>query len=157
MREQACGACGGSLGQAHDHPCEARGLDRRELLKRGGLAAAALLLAACGVPGSDGTGPGLGSPVTVKLSDYPALANSGGVALVANNTVAVENNAGSYIALSMVCPHRGGQILLAGSGFQCTVHGATFDKTGSWIGGQPTSNMYRINVTNNGDGTLTVG
>ena len=82
MREQACGACGGSLGQAHDHPCEARGLDRRELLKRGGLAAAALLLAACGVPGSDGTGPGLGSPVTVKLSDYPALANSGGVALV---------------------------------------------------------------------------
>ncbi len=157
MSEQACGTCGGNCGEAHDHQELARGLDRRELLKRGGLAAAALLLAACGVPGSDTTGPGLGSPVTVKLSDYPSLANSGGVAMVAGNTVAVENNNGSYIALSMVCPHRGGQILPAGSGFQCTVHGATFDITGGWIGGQPTSNMFRLNVTNNGDGTLTVG
>jgi Rieske Fe-S protein len=163
MCEHVCGGtCGdaalearGSVGSEMGGDAVA-GLDRRELLKRGGLAAAALLLAACGVGTSDAiTGPPSGGTVTVKLSDYPALASSGGVALVSG--VAVENNNGSYIALSLRCPHQGGQILQSGSGFRCTVHGATFDHTGNWIGGQPTTNMYRVRVTDNGNGTLTLG
>ncbi len=158
MCEQACGACAGEGGQVHEGVIEetrgVRRIDRREMLKRGGLAAAALLLAACAVPGTDTTGVS-GGPFTLKLSDYPQLANSGGVVLV--NNVAVENTGGSYLGLSLVCPHRGGQILQSSNYFQCTVHGATFDLQGNWIGGQPTTNMYHVSVTNNGDGTLTVG
>lgn len=158
-----CGTCGdaareagGSVGNELGGDAAAGYLDRRELLKRGGLAAAALLLAACGVGTSDAiTGLPSGGKVTVKLSDYPQLASSGGVALVSG--AAVENNNGSYLALSLRCPHQGGQIAQLGSGFQCRVHGATFDHTGSWIGGQPTSSMVRLNVTDNGDGTLTLG
>ena len=127
-------------------------MDRRELLRRGGLAAALLLLASCGVATDALTGP---SGVTVKLSDFPQLASSGGVAMVSSQ-VAVENNGGTYIALSRVCPHQGGQIQATANGFQCPIHGATFNKTGGWIGGQPTSSMQRLTVTANADGTLTI-
>ncbi len=138
---------------------QARGLDRRELLKKGGLAAAAaMLLAACGSMGSDLTGPSLGGSFTVKVSDYPALANAGGVAAVQSPgglPIYVENTGSGYIALSRVCPHQGGLIYSYSTGFQCSVHGATFDKSGNWIGGQPTGNMGRYNVSNS-NGTLTI-
>lgn len=173
MCEHACGTCGDTAAEARGSVGEgatgagnvvgsgigsslAAAIDRRELLKRGGLAAAALLLAACGVGTGDAiTGLPSGGSVSVDLSQYPQLANSGGVALVSG--VAIENNNGSYIALSLRCPHQGGQIVQSGSGFRCLVHGATFNASGNWIGGQPTTNMYRLNVTNNGNGTLTVG
>ena len=163
MCEHVCsGTCGdaarearGSVGDESGGDAAAGFLDRRELLKRGGLAAAALLLAACGVGTSDAiTGLPSGGSLTVKLTDYPQLANSGGVALVSG--VAVENNSGSYLALSLRCPHQGGQIRQAGSGFQCPVHGATFDHSGNWIGGQPTTSMHHLNVKDNADGTLTI-
>jgi cytochrome b6-f complex iron-sulfur subunit len=150
-----CGNC------AHQHaPGEHAGadtpllgaMDRRELLRRGGLAAALLLLASCGAATDSLTGP---SGVTIKLSDFPALASNGGVAMVSSQ-VAVENNGGTYIALSRVCPHQGGQIQQVSFGFQCPIHGASFDKTGRWIGGQPTSSMQRLTVTANADGTLTI-
>lgn len=157
MCEHACGACAGDAGQVHEdangETRGARGIDRRELLKRSGLAAAALLLAACGLPGTDATGAN-GGPVTIKLSDYPQLA-SGGVAQL--DSYFVENSGGTYFALSRSCPHRGGYIGDLGNEFQCPVHGATFDLNGNWIGGQPTSSMFRVSVKNNGDGTLTVG
>lgn len=145
--ESGFGALAGLAGQA---------IDRRELLKRGGLAAAALLLAACAGASDSLSGLGSGGTLTVKLSDYPALANANGVALV-NANVAVANVGGSYVALSRVCPHQGGQITTGGSGFFCPVHGATFNSSGTWIGGQRTSNMRRLSVTTNADGTLTIG
>ncbi len=139
---------------------QARGLDRRELLKRGGLAAAAaMFFAACGSVGSDITGPSLGGSFTVKVASYPALASAGGVATVQSPgglTLYVENTGSGYIALSSVCPHMGGPIQYYGSEFQCPVHGATFNKTGTWIGGQPTGNMTRFNVSSDGNGTLTI-
>jgi len=141
---------------------QARGLDRRELLKKGGLAAAAaMLLSACGAVGaSDITGPSLGGSFTVKVSDYPSLASSGGVAAVQSPggvPIYVENTGSGYIALSRICPHQGGQINAFSNGFQCQVHGATFNKSGNWIGGQPTGNMGRYNVSADANGNLTIG
>ncbi len=140
---------------------QARGLDRRELLKKGGrAAAAAMLLSACGgALGSDITGPGLGGSFTVKISDNPALASAGGVAAVVSPggiPIYVENTGSGYIALSRICPHQGGQINAFSNSFQCQVHGATFDRNGTWIGGQPTGNMAKFTVTDSGNGTLTI-
>jgi len=150
-----------ALERAEAALAQARGLDRRELLKKGGLAAAAaMLLSACG--GSlvnDVTGPGLGQSFTLKLSDYPALASAGGVVAVSSPgglPLFVENTGTGYLALSRVCPHQGGLIGAFSSGFQCPVHGATFNKNGNWIGGQPTSNMGRFNVAADGSGNLTI-
>ncbi|HEX9109254.1 MAG TPA: Rieske 2Fe-2S domain-containing protein [Longimicrobiales bacterium] len=157
-----CQSCAGpSREEMHEALAGAVGMDRRELLKKGGLAAAALLLAACGgAGGSDLTGPSLGGSFTVKVSAYPALANAGGVAQVTSPgglPVYVENTGSGYIALSAVCPHQGGFIQAFSNGFQCQVHGATFNKQGSWIGGQPTSNMRSFSVKSDASGDLTIG
>lgn len=119
-------------------------LGRREFLARSALfAAAAAALAACGAV--DSTSPGLGSQVTVKVSDYPALANVGGIALVNANgerLAVVRTGASTYVALSRVCPHQGGIVNPGGSGFVCPEHGATFSATGQWTGGQHTTNLH---------------
>ncbi len=151
-----------TLARAESALEQARGLDRRELLMTGGLAAAAaLLLSACGLGAntSDITGPGLGGSFTLKVSDYPALASAGGVVAVVSPgglPLYVENTGGGYLALSRVCPHMGGQINAYSNEFQCQVHGATFDKNGNWIGGQPTGNMTKFTVTADANGTLTI-
>ena len=96
-------------------------------------------------------GPGVSGPpdsvsLTLKVSDYPALANVNGVAFVTENggtgLAVVRTGSASFLALSRICPHQGGQIDQGGPAkFQCTRHGAEFDVDGNWVGGQPTSNM----------------
>ena len=48
----------------------------------------------------------------------------------------------SFVALSRVCPHQGSIVNVNGSGFLCPGHGATFTATGTWTGGQRTSNLH---------------
>ena len=49
----------------------------------------------------------------------------------------------TFLAMSRVCPHQGGIVQQFGANFLCPVHGATFDKTGTWIGGQRTSSLHQ--------------
>jgi cytochrome b6-f complex iron-sulfur subunit len=119
-------------------------LGRREFLQRSALfAAAAAALAACAP--SDSTAPSLNGTVQVKVSDYPSLANVGGIAtLTANGApiAVVRTGASSFIALSRVCPHQGFTVNSTGNGFFCPGHGAQFSSTGQWEGGQRTSNLH---------------
>ena len=134
-------------------------LDRRTFLTRAMLGAAVLALAACGV--SDGTTAPFSGSAAINISDYPALANVGGVALATLNgapLALVRDSATSVLALSRVCPHQGGAINTSSGGFTCTRHGARFSLTGQWAGGQPTSNMRSYPTTfDPGTGALTVG
>ena len=134
-------------------------LARRTFLTRTMLGAAALALAACGV--SDGTTAPFSGTASVNINDYPALANVGGVALVTLNgslLALVRNSTTSVLALSRVCPHQGGTINTGGAGFICTRHGAQFNLTGQWVGGQPTSNMRSYATTfDPGTGALLIG
>jgi Rieske Fe-S protein len=134
-------------------------LDRRTFLTRTMLGAAVLALAACGV--GDGTTAPFSGTASVNINDYPALANVGGVALVTLNgslLALVRDSASSVLALSRVCPHQGGTINTSSGGFTCTRHGARFDLTGQWVGGQPTSNMRSYATTfDPGTGALTIG
>ncbi len=127
--------------------------DRRAFLTQGALAAALLALAACAIDTS--TGLSLGTPPTsigssIKVSDYPALASTNGIALVNLNgalVAIVRTGETSFVALSRICPHQGGTINTAGSGFMCTRHGARFSLTGAWQGGQRTTNMRSYATT----------
>jgi cytochrome b6-f complex iron-sulfur subunit len=140
-------------------PGESGGLDRRAFLTRAMLGAAVLALAACGA-GAGTTAPFTGT-ASLNINDYPALANVGGVALVTLNgspVALVRNSETSVLALSRVCPHQGGTINTGGGGFICTRHGAQFNLTGQWVGGQPTSNMRSYATTfDAGTGALTIG
>ncbi|HET6762724.1 MAG TPA: Rieske (2Fe-2S) protein [Longimicrobiaceae bacterium] len=137
--DETCAGCGG--------------MGRRQFIAAGTMAAAALLLAACS---GDATGAQPSLPLTVKVSDYPALASVGGVALV-SNSVAVVRTAGGYLALSRVCPHQGATVNASGGGFTCPRHGARFDASGTWVGGERTSSMRQLNTQYDAAaGTLTV-
>jgi Rieske Fe-S protein len=136
-------------------------LDRRGFLEQSvRLAAMALLAgsAACSVNDSL-TGPSLGSDVTVNLADYPALAQTGGVARISGVSppVAVANLGDSYMALSLVCTHQGGIVQWDGNEFVCPIHGARFADDGHWTGGTRTSALrsYPVDVDAT-TGTLTI-
>jgi Rieske Fe-S protein len=135
-------------------------MGRRAFLERTLMAMGAAGLAACAA--SLPTTPSI-TRFTIRVSDYPALATVGGIALISggnrNAPIAVTRTGdASYVALSLVCPHRGVTVSLSGSGFYCSGHGATFAGSGSWTGGQPTSGLSRYALSYDpGTGTIDIG
>ena len=70
----------------------------------------------------------------------------------------VRDSTTSVLALLRVCPHQGGTINTSSGGFTCPRHGARFNLTGQWVGGQPTSNMRSYATTfDPGTGALAIG
>jgi cytochrome b6-f complex iron-sulfur subunit len=123
-------------------------IGRRTFLVQSGLLAAAAALAACGM--SDATAPNLASGTTIDVNSNSSLSTVGGVALVTAGgaqLAIVRTGTSSFVALSRVCPHQGGIVNRSGSGFQCPVHGATFDSTGKWIGGQRTNSLHSYDTS----------
>ena len=131
---------------------------RRAFVAQSTLVALGALLAACG----SSTGPNSGLPLTVSLSDFPALTPVGGMARVDSGSgvpVAVVHAAdASYLAYSLVCPHQGFLVNINGSGFLCSGHGARFASDGHWVGGQPAGNLAGLPVQHDAvAGTLVIG
>jgi Rieske Fe-S protein len=126
--------------------CAASNVDRRTFVSQAALAAAALVLAACGDGDGFVAGPG---PLnaSIKVGDFPELANvDGAVAIVLNNrpVAIVRPGATTFLALSRVCPHQGGVIVSNNAGaWFCTGHGAQFSLRGDWTGGEQTWDMAR--------------
>ena len=153
--EKQCGADCACAGQGV-------GIDRRVFLARSGMTALAAALAACGLSNSP-TAPGsLSQPVTITLSDHPSLANVDGVAFVddsgGNPLAVVRTGTATFVALSRICPHAGSTVNTANFGFLCPGHGAEFDFSGHWMGGQRTSSLTSYPTQYNAAaGTVTVG
>ncbi len=152
----ACANCIASQGQNEDSIA----IGRRQFISASMMAAAAGALAACGGSSSSITAPGNVS-LTLKVSDYAALASVGGVALVnvsGSPIAVVRTGATTFIALSRICPHQGTTVNATANGFLCPNHGATFNMTGTWIGGQKTSNMRSYATTyDSAAGTIAIG
>lgn len=143
MDSGCSGSCKGRRHESSVIGATQTDIGRRTFLIQSGLLAAAAALAACGA--ADATAPTFSQSVSVDVSSNASLSTVGGVALVTAGgaqLAIVRTGAASFVALSRVCPHQGGTINQSGSGFQCPVHGATFDSTGTWIGGQHTSSMH---------------
>ena len=141
--------------------CDECTLGRRAFLTQAMLAAAAAALAACGAGSDSPTAPTSIPSTPIKVSSYPELATVGGVALVTvggEPLAIVRTGTTSFVALSRTCPHQGGLIGTTTGGFLCPNHGARFNTTGTWTGGQRTSNMtsYPASYDAASD-TLTVG
>lgn len=145
LTDRIAGGCAGCMG-------------RREFLSQSALLAAAAALAACGM--DTVTSPSLNGSVDVTVSDYAALANVGGIALVTAGGAAlavVRTGASSFVALSRVCPHQGAIVNVSGNGFLCPGHGAQFTSTGAWTGGQRTSSLHAYTTSYNAtSGMLTI-
>jgi len=149
------------LGTRQNERGEDEGVDRRGFLTESiRIAVLSVLAASCGSLGSSPTAPSLGGDVTLKLSDYPALAQQGGVVSINEGgfPLAVANlGSSTYGAYSLICPHQGGLVQWTGNQFVCTVHGARFGIGGNWQGGQPTGNLRSYQTTYDAQaGTLTI-
>jgi cytochrome b6-f complex iron-sulfur subunit len=133
-------------------------LDRRAFLLCGASAAAALGALGCTVGVTTAPSSVSGS---LKVSDYATLAAVGGIALVTvsgADLAIVRTAPTTFLALSRVCPHQGAIINESGAGFTCPRHGAMFSATGTWVGGQITSNLRSYATSYDAaTGTLTVG
>jgi Rieske Fe-S protein len=133
--------------------------DRREFIATSAASAvAALLAAACGTSSTGvNTGP---VSLSVQISNYPALTSVGGIARVDNGgtpVAAVRTGASTFAAFSLICPHFGCTVGINGSSFLCPCHGARFASTGTWIGGQPTSNLTSLSASYDAtSGVLTI-
>jgi Rieske Fe-S protein len=139
---------------------EKAGPSRREFIATSAASAvAALLVAACG--GASGA-TGIGGPVSlsVQISNYAALANVGGIARVDSGgtpVAAVRTGASTFAAFSLICPHFGCTVGINGRSFLCPCHGAQFASTGTWIGGQRTTNLSSLGTSYNATtGVLTI-
>jgi len=134
------------------HCAKKAGTSRRDFIATSAASTvAAMLMAACG-GASDTTGIVNTGPVTlsVMVSNYAALANVGGIARVDNGgtpVAAVRTGASTFAAFSLICPHFGCTVGINGSAFRCPCHGAMFASTGTWIGGQRTSNLSSLNAS----------
>ena len=149
-----CGHCSAAV-----FPGAGSEIGRRTFLAQSALLAAAAALAACGV--SDATAPDLTGQASIKVTDYPALASVGGIAMVTiqgSPLAIVHTGTSTYVALSRVCPHQGSTVNQSGSGFLCPNHGARFAADGTWVGGQPTSSLRSYATSYDAtSGTLTIG
>jgi Rieske Fe-S protein len=134
---------------------------RREFLTAAAASAVtAALLTACG-----GGAPGaatISGPVslTVQVSSYPALANVGGIVRIdsAGTPVAVvRTGADTFASFSLICPHFGCTVGINGGAFLCPCHGARFSSSGTWTGGQRTSNLRALTTSyDSATGVVTV-
>jgi nitrite reductase/ring-hydroxylating ferredoxin subunit len=126
------------------------GPTRREFLAQSTLAAIALVLTACGdgeIGGVAGPPPVVDDAFTIRLADFPALAQVGGIARVdgGRGTPIALSRLGpsTFAALAMVCTHAGYEPILITSGaFRCPNHGARFAADGSWTGGQSAADLF---------------
>ena len=135
-------------------------VSRRQFVIHGSLTGVAILLAGCGLTNGGPTAPGSVN-MMLTVSDYPALANIGGVAYVSsgNNPLAVvRTGSDTFDVVSRICPHQGGTVSSNGNGFTCPNHGARFSDSGTWEGGQPTSSLTSYSTQYDaGTGILTIG
>jgi Rieske Fe-S protein len=138
----------------------ASGTDRRTFLAQGAAALALMALSACGVGGGP-TAPSTITATTINLSDYPALANVGGVSTLRINgqpVAVVRESASTFSAFSLICPHAGNTVQAVTNGFYCPGHGAQFNIDGQWTGGQRTSNLRSYPAAYDATaGTITLG
>jgi Rieske Fe-S protein len=147
-------------GARHCDGCRGSDVDRRTFVSQAALAAAAIVLAACGDKEFLAGPPRLNA--TIKVGDFPALANVNGAAAIVldDRPIAiVRTGATTFLALSRTCPHQGGLIVSTNAGsWVCTGHGAQFSLTGDWTGGQTTWDMHRWTTSyNTTTDVLTIG
>ena len=138
-------------------------LNRRDFLAKSALAAAALVVAeGCGDGQIGPSAVPLGTGTTVKLSDFPQLANVGVIVGITAERALVRTSDTEFLGLSRVCTHQGCLTDIRNNEFECPCHGSVFAKDGSVIRGPniaspPITPLERLATTfNQATGTVTV-
>ena len=111
-------------------------LNRREFLAKSAAAAAALVaVEGCGDGQIGPTAATLGQGLTIRLADFPALANVGTVVDISAERALVRTSATTFTAFSKICTHEGCITDIRNNRFECPCHGSIFAANGSVVRG----------------------
>lgn len=146
--------------------CEECMTRRRFLAQSAMAAAAAAVVAACGngqigptaytPPGGNSNGGSNGT--TIKVGNFPQLANVGTLVKVDTYQAVKRTGATSFAAFSMVCTHQGCLTQLQSNIFYCPCHGAEFDSSGRVIRGPASRPLGQYTTSYDAaTDTLTIG
>lgn len=69
---------------------------------------------------------------------------------LANKLMVVKRPDGTYTALELICPHKGGPLNVSGDGLECDWHHSRFDHDGKVLGGPAKSNLKTYPVEADG-------
>jgi cytochrome b6-f complex iron-sulfur subunit len=138
-------------------------LNRRDFLTKSALAAAALVaLEGCGDGQIGPSAVKLGTGTTIRLQDFPQLANVGVVVGITAERALVRTSATDFLGLSRVCTHQGCLTDIRNNEFECPCHGSVFSKDGSVVRGPniespPIGPLQKLTATyDQAAGTVTV-
>lgn len=128
-------------------------MHRRKFIEQLGLGAAFVLTASCF--GSCKKTPTAAQNVdfTLDLTDAAnaAILVNGGY-LIKNDVVVAKNNAGEYVAATVICSHEGQkQVTLKSNEWYCTAHGARYNLNGTGLNANGNKGLktYNTSVTGN--------
>jgi cytochrome b6-f complex iron-sulfur subunit len=136
-------------------------VSRREFIMKSSAALAGL--AVLGAAGCGSVTEPIHAAFTVQLADHPELANVGSITRVfsGGSPVGISRlGLSSFESFSLVCPHEGQTVGIdtTREDYVCPGHGATYDQTGTWIGGAvQTRNLTMYTTTFDPvNGTITI-
>jgi cytochrome b6-f complex iron-sulfur subunit len=111
-------------------------VNRRDFLARSALAAAALVvLDACGDGQIGPSAVKLGQGVTIRIADFPGLAQTGTLVAITDDRALIRTSATTFQAFSRVCTHQGCITDIQNNRFECPCHGSIFSDDGSVVRG----------------------
>ena len=137
-------------------------VNRRDFLARSALAAAALVvLDGCGDGQIGPSAVKLGQGVTIKVSDFPGLAQTGTLVAITDDRALIRTSATTFQGFSRVCTHQGCLTDIQNNRFECPCHSSIFAADGSVvrgpIGGGNVSHLAVLQTSFDATaGTLTV-
>lgn len=138
-------------------------VNRRDFLAKSALAAAALVvLDGCGDGQIGPSAVKLGQGLTIKLTDFPGLANVGTLVGISGDRALIRTTATTFQGFSRVCTHQGCVTDIRNNRFECPCHGSIFSNDGSVVRGPdiaspPIAPLDKLTATfDQGAGTVTV-
>lgn len=145
-------------------PGQQGAVTRRHVLVGAGVAAGAVLAAACGdgtttesgAGGGDGGAAGGGAGSTLAtVADVPVGGAVSAKGPDGRPVIVSQPTKGDIVALSAICTHKGCTVAPQGSQLECPCHGSTYDLTGQNTGGPAPSPLPRIPVQVTGGKVVT--
>lgn len=139
-------------------------LSRRQALTAGAAGIGVIVLAGCSsdtrkAPTADAAGPetpsaspaagstGGAGTALAKVADIPVGGSVGRTSANGKPIVLAQPVAGTVVAFSAICTHRGCTVAAAGKEFHCPCHGSVFDAaTGNVKGGPAPKPLNKIDV-----------
>ena len=146
--------------ETHNENTKCLSCSRRAALKFGAGVALGLTSGAS-LPACGGTAE-LEGDLIVALSDYPDLANAGGIAFIPTSEtgfpfsiIVINEGDETFRAMSAECNHLSCEVELSGGQFDCPCHGSKFTIEGELLNGPATADLLQFATDVEGD-TLTI-